>query len=1086
MISYLIKIFVLVIFSALIIANYYYGSETKGAHIENFDGYIAYILPMLFVYIIYKALSIFVSKKNVTLTPLRIALFFLVQLLFLSVLFFSYTGSVFGVAIGNGLNLFFKILYFSILPVTIIIITTAFGFKVLGSFLNSFKTKSKNYRFISSVGVGFFLFIFLLTLAGLIGLYNLYSVFIILLCFSILSYKQLLTLTQGIFTYEISLKNHEVNSKNILSKIAPKLLTAEFFFIVISLILSVNLISIMRPFPIGWDDLGAYMNYAHLMANSGSVGELGSMMSWQTFTGIGYLFNNPTQAFFLNSVGGFVSVIVIILIISEIFKDKKKTFIHLPLLAATLFISMPMIVFQQAKDMKLDAGLFFISITALYMLFEFYTNYRKNKEEKKLLSKTEVLKIFFIVGLLLGFTFTIKFTSLLFISAVFGVLFYTRLGILGFFGYLSIYFAIFTAGGLWKMMNVIALDTPEIKTNLSIISLIVGIAFLITARIKTKKKFRRFIPRITSLFVGIIVAILPWGINNIYSTLSSDSNLGVSALISGKAERFDVDYSKIYSESELKTINSQTDLRGLTSSGTTTNEDFGRYFGYEEGINNYVKLPWNLTMQNNQGGEFTTIGFLFLALLPTVFLFLPFRRKVYSLGIYGLIFFEILLFVIPVTNQFFTELMTSIHLPYGYIFILLLALIPLIFFIPTLQKKDLSTLFKINLIFTIFYSLLWGVSAFGVVWYGVVMYFNFILMIIFGAYYLGSYKENEGEEKLQIKFFGSLVFLGIIGIYIFWSVFPHTFNNLKAAGYKEYKMGEITVAEASYIFHPEYLSMLYNMNINSKKAQLFINDSIDSEQIMNIIKTNKLEDDIVGLKQMLTQVIQDERINDVVLKKSAYNSLQKIYKNISKPKPEYKNTTGIYRIGTFLKYHISENNKRLLEDSLITKFNTYIYDKNADVGIERMKKLGINYLLVDLNAATIDQDPRHALTTRYEKLLSTFTSSKLELVETDSVCLKMALEEYKTNKNLDEYLQLAGVNYDGYTDTNNAIKRRLKQTACYTKIIGLINSKKISETSYPYLAKYIPHLAKLKTENEKILFIHRYLGHGYKALFKIK
>jgi hypothetical protein len=38
---------------------------------------------------------------------------------------------------------------------------------------------------------------------------------------------------------------------------------------------------------------------------------------------------------------------------------------------------MPMIVFQQAKDMKLDAGLFFISIIALYMLFEFYNNYKK-------------------------------------------------------------------------------------------------------------------------------------------------------------------------------------------------------------------------------------------------------------------------------------------------------------------------------------------------------------------------------------------------------------------------------------------------------------------------------------------------------------------------------------------------------------------------------------------------------------------------------------------------------------------------------------------------------------------------------------
>jgi hypothetical protein len=56
--------------------------------------------------------------------------------------------------------------------------------------------------------------------------------------------------------------------------------------------------------------------------------------------------------------------------------------------------------------------------------------------------------------------------------------------------------------------------------------------------------------------------------------------------------------------------------RGLTTTGTTTNEDFGRYFGYEEGLNHYLKLPWNLSYQVNQKGEFTDITFLFFALIP--------------------------------------------------------------------------------------------------------------------------------------------------------------------------------------------------------------------------------------------------------------------------------------------------------------------------------------------------------------------------------------------------------------------------------------------------------------------------------------
>jgi hypothetical protein len=65
----------------------------------------------------------------------------------------------------------------------------------------------------------------------------------------------------------------------------------------------------------------------------------------------------------------------------------------------------------------------------------------------------------------------------------------------------------------------------------------------------------------------------------------------------------------------------------------------------------------------------------------------------------------------------------------------------------------------------------------------------------------------------------------------------------------------------------------------------------------------------------------------------------------------------------------------------------------------------MRYLLVDLNAATIDNDPRHALTTRYEELLKTFTSNKLKLIETDSICLKMALEDYKKSSKSKEDLK---------------------------------------------------------------------------------
>jgi hypothetical protein len=49
-----------------------------------------------------------------------------------------------------------------------------------------------------------------------------------------------------------------------------------------------------------------------------------------------------------------MSVIVIILVLTSLLKNNKKTFINLPFLASAIFISMPMVIFEQAKDMKLD------------------------------------------------------------------------------------------------------------------------------------------------------------------------------------------------------------------------------------------------------------------------------------------------------------------------------------------------------------------------------------------------------------------------------------------------------------------------------------------------------------------------------------------------------------------------------------------------------------------------------------------------------------------------------------------------------------------------------------------------------------
>lgn len=111
-------------------------------------------------------------------------------------------------------------------------------------------------------------------------------------------------------------------------------------------------------------------------------------------------------------------------------------------------MSIPMIVFQQAKDMKLDPGLLGISIFSVIALF-LALRIEDSTKEKRIRNG-----FYLLAGGLMGIAFAIKFTTLMCIIAAISVLFYARLSILGFFGFLSMFIGIFTTFRLWNFMNV--------------------------------------------------------------------------------------------------------------------------------------------------------------------------------------------------------------------------------------------------------------------------------------------------------------------------------------------------------------------------------------------------------------------------------------------------------------------------------------------------------------------------------------------------------------------------------------------------------------------------------------------------------
>ena len=192
-----------------------------------------------------------------------------------------------------------------------------------------------------------------------------------------------------------------------------------------------------------------------------------------------------------------------------------------------------------------------------------------------------------------------------------------------------------------------------------------------------------------------------------------------------------------------------------------------------------------------------------------------------------------------------------------------------------------------------------------------------------------------------------------------------------------------------------------------------------------------------------------------------------------------------------------DNNTRLLGDSLIFTYDKYFYDKDSIQNtISRMKKLWLRYLLVDLNAATIDKDPRRNLTKRYENLLKVFTWDNLKLIETDSICLKLALEQYhksdKTEADIKNYMSLAWVNYNSYLSKKLVSTKGNKILNCYNNILELINSAKISNSNYSYLLplkkdydNWIKN-NKIKTKQDLFKLLSFHANHGFKVLFRIE
>lgn len=1074
-----------IIWSISIILIYYSKSYSGIDHIESTTNLWGYLMTILFFYAIYKGYTLFLSPRK----KIKIWFFGILWGIFLHILILSWFYSSFPEvvqsplmwwAIPSSVTLFIHILSLLIYPLILVLLTRSVGYTLLHFIFQDWRKEDMRIRVIIEISLGFLIFSSFLLIFWMFWLYNLNTLYIILGIMIAIGYLWHKETYQDIRTRYVEIENHNLDW-SLIETMNLKLISIEFWFLFLTFILGVSLINIIRPMPIGWDDLGVYMNIPKMIATSWELLQWGGLYPWQLITGTGFFFSyTAAQAFFVNQLGWILAVIALICSLSYIFEEKnRKSLLSLPVLLAAVYYIMPMTVFQQAKDMKLDPALLFFSISAFIWIFSLWREEYTNKK---------IFTILFISGLLVGFAFWVKITTLMLILWGLGLIAYRYLSFLGYIWFFSFFIALFTYWNLWAKLNVILPNDSLFIRSSTLVFLFVGIVSFAGALYSQKWKQGQFYNWLIASIVfilGIVVSLSPWFIKNYQEAqiLSIDSLIGWSWWTTM------YDYKQFYTKEELAAIDKQS-IEWITTSGQSQNEDMGRYFWYDSGINNYLKLPANLTFQKNQSGEFTDITYIFLALVPWLLLFVRSRKYIFLYTGVILLWSMLLYYFIPTTSASITAFLNKIGLGdwLGYAIILWLNIFYLTLAHYSLKESPQNKKLKDILMFMWVYGFIFMISAFGIVWYGIMIYFWFFLIIGLSATSFLEYdhEEEKNSDLIGIKLTLAAILFIFIAVYFFRSGLPHAWNNLKSAYYNEYKYNILSQEESIFAYRSDYLLPIATMNLKDiGKLFDWFEGKMVSKEMKSFVASPEFKN--VDIEKLHSLIMQYRSSKDASMRKDMHTLGQYIYSYILYPPKGNQNTGWIYRIGTFMTYLINDNRKRYLEDSLISTFGDYFYNKSPEVTIDRMKKVGLKYLLMDLNAATIDRDPRRALTTRFEKLLLTTTAKNLRLVRTDNFCLELAINERaKWKLQTDqEFIDIAGTNYESYRD-GKSINRGQKMAQCQAYIIKMMNDNTIAD--YPIIETIKKEIvaANANQDIKKIQeILTKYTGQSWFALFEI-
>ncbi len=525
-----------------------------------------------------------VSFKN--LTPFKVLLAFTAFLLFFAGFWFlkepPFKEASF---ITANLSIISKLATVYLTLFTFTLYSFAFGKKILSFFKFKIKEENKLGESMLSIGIGLGVIMVIVFCLGLFKQITATNVILVLALASLLIYKEIIFFLKRFFlekfTFEARYFSFEI-----------------FFLITLSFVLVINTIDLIRPMPIGWDDMGVYLNYPKQVAGTQSL-LAGAPNNYFLIASLPFVFFTneylaSMNGMFVSFWGGILMLFALVVLMRRFFKAKYG------LMVASLIYIIPMTMHQSYADMKTDMMLFFFMIISVYSFFMWFTS-QESKQKKWLI----------LSGIFAGIAFGIKPTAILLIFGLLVGLFYKLWGLKGALGmFLLTWIPLHLARALQ-----VTIALPDEIILIAFAGIILLACTLFFFANKRKKIFTKVLVCFFTFALSTGAAFTPWMLKNIHE---HNYTLSISTILNG----YDAKKPKL----DLKAMG--VDLGECK--GTARIEELDRYLGYDEGVMRYLSLPWKVTMNTTVRGFYLDLSFLFLSFAPLGLILFFLRKKDYE------------------------------------------------------------------------------------------------------------------------------------------------------------------------------------------------------------------------------------------------------------------------------------------------------------------------------------------------------------------------------------------------------------------------------------------------------------------------